>query len=421
MVGLATPAPDAPAPAAAHDAPGPAAPHGPADELAAAATYLETAAGAAGLGSRVAGAPPADAARLLASALSAGLDAAPHDADNDAALDGCMQVLLAALARAGMDPPAVEDATAAVAAGDGRARARLEGLVAVYNRVGEGAGAVRYAVLMKIVVLAARTNLVGMIVNTVLGGVGRFMNQWACRTEERRAMYAACADACGGAGMPDRAFTYNVKRLELYAAADEAELVAVEPAAVHAIVVAIRLPDLYRFDTLLELAPVRRLAAAGGDVASLHQLLTLFVKDDLDVYTAFASENAALLAKYEIDPDAAADKMRLLTFASLGIDAQELSYATIAAALQIEDSQVEDWVIRAISSGLVDAKINQLKSNVAVYRSTQRMFTREEWQPLSERINIWKENIGDLLTNLRATRQDSHRAAAEAFTARASA
>jgi translation initiation factor 3 subunit M len=147
----------------------------------------------------------------------------------------------------------------------------------------------------------------------------------------------------------------------------------------------------------------------------LFRLLNIFVKDDLDSFLDFAEKNALFLQELDIDKDRAADKMRLLTFASLGIESQDLSYQVIARALKIEESEVEEWVIRAISSGLVDAKINQLRSFVSVYRSTQRMFTREEWQPLSERINSWKENIGNLLTSLRETRQASAEAATEAL------
>lgn len=408
MVGLPTPEPAA------------AAPHDRDAELAAAATYLEARAPAPGLAAAVAGAggDHAAVARLLVAALGVALEAGGAGGDVDAeGLAGCVQVLLGVLGAAGMGGALVTEVAGVLAGGKGCAELRLGGVVLLYNRVAEEQGAVRFKLLLSVVRLAASAALVGSIVETVLGGLDRFLTQWACGTSERREMYAACYDACAGAGMVARAFAFNVKRLELYNGAPEAEVAGVEAAAVAAIVDAVRLPELYRFDTLLELAAVRRLAGAGAgaDQGSLHQLLSIFVKDDLDVFEEFARGHAALLDKHGIEVGAAADKMRLLTFASLGIDAQELSYQAIATALHVEEAAVEEWVIRAISSGLVDAKINQLKSNVAVYRSTQRMFTREEWQPLSERINIWKVNVAELLANLRETRQESQRAAGEAF------
>ncbi|OSX80043.1 hypothetical protein BU14_0060s0010 [Porphyra umbilicalis] len=89
-----------------------------------------------------------------------------------------------------------------------------------------------------------------------------------------------------------------------------------------------------------------------------------------------------------MDVDAAVHKMRRLSVTSLGLNSQQLTYDAIAAALDVPAGEVEEWFIRAIGLDLIDAKTNQLERTVAVHRSTQRSFRKEEWRPLSERINM---------------------------------
>jgi len=97
---------------------------------------------------------------------------------------------------------------------------------------------------------------------------------------------------------------------------------------------------------------------------------------------------AASLADAGVDVDAAVHKMRRLSVTSLGLNSQQLTYDAIAAALDVPAGEVEEWFIRAIGLDLIDAKTNQLDRTVAVHRSTQRSFRKEEWRPLSERINM---------------------------------
>lgn len=401
------------------------------EELTAAAKYLEGKIGDTGLtdkiNSAVAAGNSLGATNTLADAFIIALDL---PIDEDGSLEGCMQELLHWVKKVcSMDNDLVDKICKGLCQGvskdqsktteDGNEdpgnKLRLKCMALLYNSVGEEHVAKRFSLLAATIGLAADIGMMSKIVDTVLTKVDACLRQWKMGVEEKRQMYKVCYEALKSADMLESAFAFNVKQLGLYNGASDEECKSVEGATVDVIVQAVRLEKLYRFDTLLELDVVKRFETQESDHKLLFELISIFVRDDLAVFTEFRSKNESLLAKYEIDIAVAEKKMRLLTFASLGIDSPDLTYKMIASALQISEDQVEDWVIRAISSGLVDAKINQLKSSVAIYRSTQRMFTREEWQPLSERINIWKENIGELLTSLRETRQSSGRAAVDAF------
>ncbi|KAI0558550.1 Translation initiation factor eIF3 subunit M [Gracilaria domingensis] len=388
-------------------------------ELGAAANYLQSCISEDGLHDSIVQAEAAgdalNATNKLADAFIKALDS-PEDPAASGSLEGCMQELLVWVKkRCAMNDDLVDKIRTGLCEGVSNGELRLRCMALLYNFVGEENHNKRFTLLLATITLASKADLMPKILDTVLPKIDIFLRQWETPVPQKREMYKGCYEALKAADMAALAFAFNVKQLSLYNGATDEELEAAQDSTIDVIVQAVRLPKLYRFDTLLELDAVKRFGDMDGDFKLLHELISIFVRDDLAVFSDFESRNEALLKKHSIDVDVAEDKMRLLTFASLGIDSQDLTYDMIANALRIPEGQVEEWVIRAISSGLVDGKINQLQSSVAIYRSTQRMFTREEWQPLSQRINIWKENIGELLGALRETRKASTMAAAEAY------
>lgn len=326
----------------------------------------------------------------------------PLDDEEIGSVEGCMQELLLWVQReCAMNDALVDKISNDLCGGTSRGALRLKCMSLLYNAVSEEEPMKRFGLLKKTIKLATSVKLVPKIEETVLPSIDGFLKLWKVSPKDKRAMYLMCYEALKSVEHLGKAFDFNVKMLELYNGSDVAECAQVDDAAIDAIVQAVRLPKLYRFDKLLELDVIKAFANADGDKKLLYQLIKIFVQDDLNAFMVFYNAHSDFIGKYGIGKDVAVDKMRLLTFASLGIDSQDLSYDVISSALQIPEDLVEEWVIRAIGSGLVDAKINQLKNSVAIYRSTQRMFTRGEWQPLSERINIWKGNVSDLLVSLR--------------------
>ena len=58
--------------------------------------------------------------------------------------------------------------------------------------------------------------------------------------------------------------------------------------------------------------------------------------------------------------------MKLLSLATLAANNSEISYSSIAKALQINEDEVESCVIASISEGVLEAKMDQLKRTVRV-------------------------------------------------------
>ena len=59
--------------------------------------------------------------------------------------------------------------------------------------------------------------------------------------------------------------------------------------------------------------------------------------------------------------------------------------------------EVEGWVVRGISGGLMDARIDQAAATVTVTRSVQREFSSTQWRSLKDRLETWSGNIGQML------------------------
>ena len=96
--------------------------------------------------------------------------------------------------------------------------------------------------------------------------------------------------------------------------------------------------------------------------------------------------------------------MRLLDLATLcarSVSA-EVSYADMAAVLDVSLDEVEAWVIDVIRAGLVSGKLSQVKQSFRVYRSTHRTFDKPQWTALEERLSQWQKSIQTLITTIQS-------------------
>ncbi|KAK9075903.1 hypothetical protein SSX86_004233 [Deinandra increscens subsp. villosa] len=60
---------------------------------------------------------------------------------------------------------------------------------------------------------------------------------------------------------------------------------------------------------------------------------------------------------------------------------------------QIEDEQVEPWVVKAITAKLVDCKIDQMNKVIRMSHCTERVFGLLQWQALREKLATWRVYI----------------------------
>ncbi len=63
-------------------------------------------------------------------------------------------------------------------------------------------------------------------------------------------------------------------------------------------------------------------------------------------------------------------------------------------------SEVESWVVRAISLGLIDARMDQLAAELTVLRSVQREFNASQWTTLQAKLHAWRDMAKDMTSTL---------------------
>lgn len=134
-------------------------------------------------------------------------------------------------------------------------------------------------------------------------------------------------------------------------------------------------------------------------------MLQVFQEGKLDEYNAFINSNggaAAVLQPYGLAEDVCVRQMRILSLCSLSSEHEEIPYSVVAKTLLLpSEDEVESWVIAAVSSGLLSAKMDQLQQKVMVERCVVRKFDMEQWKILQSRLKVWKQNVGGVINGLK--------------------
>jgi len=215
--------------------------------------------------------------------------------------------------------------------------------------------------------------------------VQKTLKEWtAASAEEKTAFLKSIVEAYEASGQPEIAYTYSL----LYISSLPPSSSSSE--ALQAIATALSLPTLFDFDPLFKLD-----AVVATKAHPLFALLQIFLNDGLIEYKKWEAENAGVLDEFKLDKVQLERKIRLLTLASLGFQniGKDLSYAKIAEALQVEEPEVEKWVIDVIRTSLLSGKLSQPTSTLHITRSTARSFEHAQWEALEKRLLAWKGGL----------------------------
>lgn len=162
------------------------------------------------------------------------------------------------------------------------------------------------------------------------------------------------------------------------------------------IVSAIADPHTFLMDYLLTLKPVKFLEGE-----PIHELLTIFVTENLASYLDFYKTNANYITDtLNLSHEANMQKMRLLTFMQMAEGQKELAFEAIQKQLQLNPDQVELFVIDVLKTKLVKAHIDQANRLVIVSSTMHRTFGRAQWQQLRETLTKCATNMTQVQTTL---------------------
>jgi len=234
------------------------------------------------------------------------------------------------------------------------------------------------------------------------------LDSWDVTISERRQLYRAVAQ-----GMPkdsprkQRFLLLLVASYKDQAQLDKNGLAVATEAAVGAIRDPVSLFVHQR--NMMALPAVMALASSNPSTSVLFGLLKVFQEGKLDRYHAYVRENGGeskVLAPWGLSPETCVEHMRILSLCSLASEFEEIPYSVVAETLLLDDAGadgIERWVIAAVSSGLLSAKMDQLQGKVMVERCVVRRFDIEQWKVLQSRLQRWKANVGGVLRGIQQT------------------
>lgn len=236
--------------------------------------------------------------------------------------------------------------------------------------------------------------------------IDTFVGDWGIGKLEQRELFLAVARILKDQkGMSKEYFNFLNKYLATFdGSADDADVIgeAKEEAAA-AIIEFVKSADLYQCD-LLDMPAVAQLEK-DEKYKPVYELLKIFLTQRLDSYLEFQSANSTLLQGYGLVHEECITKMRLMSLLDLSSHcAGEIPYSAITKALGINDDEVEYWIVKAISSKILDCKVDQLNQFVIVSRHTERIFGIPQWQSLRSKLLVWRGNIANAISTIQANK-----------------
>jgi len=263
----------------------------------------------------------------------------------------------------------------------------------------------RYPMLLRLLRYCMATNQLSSIFGSAEARtvtVERWVKEWQLSNAQTKELWGLVVDAYES----DSHATYKttLKYLALHQEADLATSPELRKRLVKAAAITIR-SEVYQCAELAQSPLVQKLSSDAQD-GPLFKLLSVFATGMYADYAKWLSDAkaAGVMKAHDLKDDECRRKMRLMTLVSLAKNAKELSYSSIATALQVDESEVEGWVMQAIAAQLLVAKMNQVSNEVLVSFCIEREFGAKQWTGLKESLVDWRDSIRGLLQVVQTAR-----------------
>ncbi|KAL3844591.1 hypothetical protein ACJIZ3_001994 [Penstemon smallii] len=234
--------------------------------------------------------------------------------------------------------------------------------------------------------------------------IDNLLKEWNLGIKDQRDLFLAVANILKeNKGSAKDSFNFLVKYLETFSGEDASTMTEAKEEAVRTIIEFVKSPDMFQGD-LLDMPAIAQLEK-DAEYALVYQLLKLFLTQKLDAYLDFHSTNATFLKSHGLVHEDCVTKMRLISLVDLVTnESGQIPYSLIKDTLQIEDNEVESWVVKAITAKLMDCRIDQMNQVVIVSRCSDRIFGNNQWQALRTKLANWRVNIANVINTIQANK-----------------
>ncbi|CAL5367585.1 unnamed protein product [Camellia sinensis] len=261
----------------------------------------------------------------------------------------------------------------------------------------------RFFVYMKALDLAVNGKVTEHIIPS-FKKMDNLLTEWNIGVQDQRKLYCTVANILKESKSSARdSFKFLAKYLATFSGEDAYNIGEAKEEAVCSIIEFVKAPDMFQCD-LLDMPAVAQLEK-DAKYAFVYQLLKIFLTHRLDAYLDFYAANSTLLKSYGLVHEDCLVKMRLMSLVDLAsAESGQISYPLIKDTLQVNDDEVEMWVVKAITAKLIDCKMDQMNQIVIVSRCTERIFGMHQWQTLREKLATWRGNITNVISTIQANK-----------------
>jgi len=70
-----------------------------------------------------------------------------------------------------------------------------------------------------------------------------------------------------------------------------------------------------------------------------------------------------------------------------------MSTADLKKILDCSEDEIEEWIIEAMSNGIIDAQIDQINNLIIIKTFKLRVVDKNEWAKIQKKIVAWKERF----------------------------
>lgn len=261
----------------------------------------------------------------------------------------------------------------------------------------------RFYVYMKALSLADSGKVTEHIIPS-FKKIDSFLKEWNIGIKDQRELFLTISNILKDSKSSSKdSFNFLTKYLATFSGEDEHTLSDAKEEAVRAIVEFVKAPEMFQCD-LLDMPAVGQLER-DAKYALVYQLLKIFLTQRLDAYLDFQAANSTLLKSYSLVHEDCITKMRLISLVDLGLhESGQIPYGLIKETLQINDDEVELWVVKGITAKLIDCKMDQMNQIVIVSRCTERVFGQHQWKTLRAKLSTWRGNISSVIHTIQANK-----------------
>jgi hypothetical protein len=125
-----------------------------------------------------------------------------------------------------------------------------------------------------------------------------------------------------------------------------------------------------------------------GPLATLADLIS---RGDVGEFQAFEHANSAFFTEHGIESSKLLENVRIFSLAWLAKERDEFSFGEVASLLQVADTEIDEWVVKAVSSNLIAVKINQLAQKVTVTKSAN--LATDLVSQVAEKLTRWETQL----------------------------